>query len=218
VNKRLTCLLLSYFLASPLLVLADTDVNVVGLFSGKALLIINKGKPLTMSAGQVSPLGVKLISADSKKAVLEIDGVRKELAMGQAAIVAGNAPVSENGSVTVYADNTGHYFTEGSINGYTRKFIVDTGASTVVMNSSDAANAGIDFTKGALIPMQTASGLVHGYQVSITTIKIRDLVLHQVDGVVLEGDSPTVVLLGMSVLNRVDIKREGIALTLTKKY
>jgi aspartyl protease family protein len=35
---------------------------------------------------------------------------------------------------------------------------------------------------------------------------------------VLEGDSPPVVLLGMSVLNRVQMERDGMVMTLTKKY
>lgn len=197
---------------------ADTEVNVVGLFTGKAVLIINKAKPVTLSLGQVSQ-GVKLLSADSNKVVVEIEGKRKELGMGQAASVATQQDAAAaSGTVTMYADTAGHYFSEGTINGYPRKFIVDTGASTVVMNSNDATNAGIDYTKGTLIPMQAAGGIVHGYQISIRTLKLRDMVLNQVDAVVLEGNSPPFVLLGMSALNRVDMKREGIALTLTKKY
>jgi aspartyl protease family protein len=42
--------------------------------------------------------------------------------------------------------------------------------------------------------------------------------MNQVDAIVLEGGSPSVVLLGMSALNRLEMKREGLALTLTKKY
>jgi aspartyl protease family protein len=34
---------------------ADTQVNVVGLFTNKALLVINHGKPVTLSVGQTSP-------------------------------------------------------------------------------------------------------------------------------------------------------------------
>ena len=66
-RKELICLLLACLLNNASEVLADTDVNVVGLFSGKAVLIINKGKPQTLSSGQTTPQGVKLISADSKK-------------------------------------------------------------------------------------------------------------------------------------------------------
>ena len=48
------------------LAFAQTQVNVVGLFSGKAVLMINGGTPQTLSAGQTKN-GVKLIAADSQK-------------------------------------------------------------------------------------------------------------------------------------------------------
>lgn len=208
--------LLLLWLLSPLSVLAETQINIVGLFNGKAVVMINNGKPKTLSVGQVSE-GVKLIAADSKKAVLEVEGKRQELGMGQAASVTGSK-ASAPGSVVLYSDSSGHYFADGQINGVTLKFLVDTGASVIAMNSSDARQAGIDYKKGKRIPLHTANGVIHGYQVVVNTLKLGGVVLHQVDAVVNEGDSPPVVLLGMSALNRLDMKREGITLTLTKKY
>lgn len=195
---------------------AETQVNIVGLFNGKAVLMINNGKPRTLSVGQAAE-GVKLISANSKTAVLEVEGKRQELGMGQAASVSGSA-ASAPGSVVLYSDSAGHYFSEGQINGVTLKFLVDTGASVVAMNSNDALRAGIDYKKGKRIPLQTANGVAHGYHVVVNTLKLGGVVLHQIDAVVNEGGSPPVVLLGMSALNRLDMKREGITLTLTKKY
>ena len=196
---------------------ADTQVNVVGLFSGKAVVIVNNGKPQTLSVGQSSREGVKLLSADSRRAVLEVEGNRRELSMGQAVSIAGS-PSTVASSVTLYADSAGHFFSEGWINGAKLKFLVDTGATTVAMNSGDARYAGIDFRKGQPVQMQTANGVAKGYRVVLNTLKIGSLTLHQVDAVVLEGGSPPMVLLGMSALNRLDMKRAGIALTLTRKY
>jgi aspartyl protease family protein len=65
---------------------ADTQVNIVGLFSNKAVLIINGGKPKILSVGQTSD-GVKLIAADSQAATLQVEGNTKRLGMGQAASV-----------------------------------------------------------------------------------------------------------------------------------
>lgn len=196
---------------------ADTQVNVVGLFNGKAVLIINNGKPQTLAAGQSSTEGVKLIAADSGKAVLLVEGKRRELGMGQAAIVAGGSS-SQPGSVTLYADAAGHYITEGQVNGVGLKFLVDTGSTAIAMNSDDALRAGIDYKKGERIGTQTANGTVNAYHVVINTLKLGDVLMNQVDGIVIEGNAPSLVLLGMSALNRMDMKREGIALTLTKKY
>ena len=56
------------------------------------------------------------------------------------------------------------------------------------------------------------------YRVTIATLKIGNITLNQVEASVLEGGSPSVVLLGMSALNRLEMKKQDIALTLTKKY
>src|SRR3954470_6026309 len=60
-----------------------TDVNVVGLFPGKALVSVNGAQPRTLSAGQKTDEGVTLISSDRESATLEIDGKRRVLKMGQ---------------------------------------------------------------------------------------------------------------------------------------
>ena len=197
-------------------VIADTQVNIVGLFSNKAVVIINGGKPKTLSVGQTSE-GVKLIAADSKTATLQIEGKTKQLGMGQAASVGGAASNSVQ-STTLYADSRGHYVSDCQINGATLKFILDTGATTVALNSGDAKYANIDYKRGETELVDTANGVVTAYRVTIATLKIGGITLNQVEGNVLEGGSPSEVLLGMSALNRLDMKRQDIALTLTKKY
>lgn len=193
------------------------QVNVVALFADKAVIIVNKGKPQTLSAGQKSTEGIKLLTANSLRAVLEIEGKRRELGMGQAATVLG-ANLPEGGSAVLYADSSGHHFIEGLVNGARMRMLVDTGATAIAMNASDAKRAGLDYKKGDRSEVQTANGVVQAYHVVINTLKLGSLTLNQVDALVMEGDSPAVVLLGMSALNRMEMKREGIALTLTKKY
>ncbi|HQS37246.1 MAG: aspartyl protease [Methylotenera sp. 24-45-7] len=195
---------------------ADTQVNVVGLFTDKAVVMINGAAPKTLSVGQTSD-GVKLISANSNAATFEIEGKTKQLSMGQAASVAASAAAS-NPSVTLYADAKGHFVAECKINGAALKFLLDTGATYVALNSGDAKFAKIDYKRGRPIQVSTANGVVTAYQVTIAHLKIGNITLSQVEANVLEGGSPSVVLLGMSALNRLDMKRQDIALTLTKKY
>ncbi|MDI1362736.1 TIGR02281 family clan AA aspartic protease [Methylotenera sp.] len=208
--------LLTMSLLSSSICMADTQVNIVGLFSNKAVLMINGGKPKTLSVGQTSD-GVKLISADSQAATLQIEGSTKRLGMGQAASVAGKSS-GGSASAVLYADSQGHFVSDCQINGASLKFILDTGATTVAMNSGDAKFANIDYKRGEPVQVSTANGVVTAYRVTIATLKIGRITLSQVDASVLEGGSPSVVLLGMSALNRLDMKREDIALTLTKKY
>lgn len=178
--------------------------------------MINGDKPRTMSAGQTSPEGVKLISADSESAELEIDGKRQVLGLGQG--ITSNFAPAENSSVTLTADASGHFITDGSINGATVKLLIDTGASMVSLNTSEAKRIGLNYLNGQHGQVSTANGLVPVYKVKLDTVKIGDITLNNVDALVHEGDNLPIVLMGMSFLNRVEMKREGSQMTLIKRY
>jgi aspartyl protease family protein len=196
---------------------AETQINVVGLFSGKAILAINGGKPKTYATGQTTPEGVRILSADSAKVVLEVDGKRRELGMGQGISIGGGAGSGAQ-TATLYGNNDGHFVGEGYINGSPFRFLVDTGATTVAMSSTEARRLGLNYINGQVGAASTAGGMVKAYRVGLNSVKIGNIVLHQVDAMVLEGDSPSIVLLGMTVLNRVQMERDGLVMTLTKKY
>ena len=198
-------------------VLAATQLNVVGLFNGKAVVAINGSAPQTISAGQTKS-GVKLISASSDSATFLVEGKQQTLKMGQAASIAGGNAPTNNSPVSLYADQAGHYFGNLSINGASLKYVVDTGATTVALNSGDAKFAKIDYEKGERINMQTANGDVSAYLVKINTLKIGSIILNNVVATVNEGGSPPVVLLGMTALTQMSMKNENSILTLSKKY
>lgn len=71
--------------------------------------------------------------------------------MGQAANVGGADKTNDEVSVTLYANGRGHHIDQAFINGVPLKYVVDTGATTIPMNSGDAKYSNIDFSKG--IPM-----------------------------------------------------------------
>lgn len=217
-NKGLLCTVVILFtgLLTAELSVADTQVNIVGLFSNKAVMIINGGKPKTLSVGQTSD-GVKLLAADSQTATLQIEGNTKRLGMGQAASVVGKSSAAA-ASAVLYANAQGHFVSDCQINGASLKFLLDTGATSVALNSGDAKFANIDYKRGEPMQVSTANGVVTAYRVMIATLKIGGITLNQVEANVLEGGSPPLVLMGMSALSRLDMKREDIALMLTKKY
>ena len=207
------CWLVSCLCFAPALWAAD--VGLAGVFPGKALLSINGGAPRTVAVGVKTEEGVKVLSIEGEYATLEVDGRKRVLRVGQNVIAqpSGSGPAK----VVLTADSAGHFFTTGSINGMSVRFLVDTGASMVSMGASDARRLGIDFSKAQVALSQTANGLAQVSRVKLDSVKIGEIVLNNVDASVHQQDMP-VVLLGMSFLNRMDMQRQGDTMTLKKNY
>ena len=193
-----------------------TDVNVIGLFPGKALVVINHGAPRTLSVGQRSAEGVLLVSSSSKGAVLEIDGKREALEMGQHVETA--AQSGSRATVTLPADSRGQFYANGMVNGAHVRFMVDTGATSILLPASDAARLGVDYQRGERWQIQTANGNAPAYHVVLDSVTLGDITLHNVDAVVAEAAGLDVALLGMSFLNRTEMRRDGAYMTLTRRY
>ena len=196
---------------------AAADINVVALTAGKAVVTINGGKPLTMQVGQSSPEGVRLIEATSESATFEVGGRRRTRSMGQT-ISLGGGPVSAQ-RATLTADAGGHFVTTAAINGVSMRFMVDTGASLVTISSGDAKRASINYLSGQKAVLQTANGTTPAYRIKLDTVRLGDITLNNVDGVVVEGNvMGELGLLGLSFLNRVEMRRDGATMTLTRRY
>ena len=110
------------------------------------------------------------------------------------------------------------YRVVGSINGFPVRFLVDTGASSIAMNSAQARRLGIDYrVEGKPGMASTASGVVRSYGVVLDRVKVGDIELRNVRAEIIDGSHPQQVLLGMTFLSRVDMAREGQMLELTSK-
>jgi aspartyl protease family protein len=212
-RNSIAALALGFALAAPA---AATDVTVVGLSSARASVSINRGSPRWLAVGQRSPEGVLLVAVDREAATFEIDGKRRVLRMNQAYVAAG-AAAGGSSSVTLKADARGHFVTDGQVNGGTVRFMVDTGATTIALPAADAKRLGIDYLKGERGMVQTANGTAPAYRVKLDTVRLGDITINGVEGVVLEGGLQT-ALLGMSFLNRTEMKRDGETMVLTKRF
>lgn len=191
-----------------------TSVSVVGLFKDKAIVSIDGGKPRTLGVGQTMG-GVKLLAADSDSASFDVDGKRRTLSMGQS--FAGGAAAGERQSVTLIADARGHFAAAGSLNGYPVSFLVDTGATSIAINAAEAKRIGLDYRAGQAVGVGTAAGMVPAWRVKFNTVKVGGITLNQVDGLVVETGLD-VPLLGMSFLNRMEMRRDGQTMTLIQRY
>lgn len=192
------------------------EVQVVGLFSGKAIVVVDGGKPRTLSVGQ-SLGNVKLISATSEAAVIEVDGKRRTLTTG-GQVAMGGYTKSAKPTVIIPADHGGHYYAEGAINGIPMRFLVDTGATMVSLGASDARRLGINYLQGERGYSNTANGPAVVYKVKFNTVKVGAITLNGIDGLVHESADMPFALLGMSFLNRLELKHDREQLTMTQRY
>ncbi|MFZ6656895.1 retropepsin-like aspartic protease family protein [Undibacterium sp. TJN19] len=191
-----------------------TEIGVVGLFPGKAILVVDGAPPKTYSVGSNIGSDAKLIEADRETATVMIKGKRQVLIMGQ---TVHHSAGGTGNSIVLKAGDRGHFMAPAVINGVSVNMLVDTGASVVVLPASDAIRMGLNYKQGAPGRANTANGLVDMYMLKLDTVKIGDVELHQVDASVIEKGL-SVPLLGMSFLNRMEMKREGDQMTLTKRY
>ena len=191
------------------------DVTLVGLIGAKAIVVIDGGAPRTLAPGQKTAEGVVLLGTEKDAANFEIDGKKKTLRMGQAYSAAARAGRQ---NVTLNADARGHFVTMGSINGGSVRFLVDTGATFVTLPATEAKRLGINYLQGQRGQMQTPNGVVVVYRVMLDTVRIGDIEINKVDAVVNANDAMGVTLLGMSFLNRMEMKRDGQSMTLTKRF
>jgi aspartyl protease family protein len=190
------------------------DITVVGLFPGKAVLVVDGGSPKTYAVGSAVTAGVRLLAVDQAGATLENNGRREVLALGSH--VNRQAPAAQVSAV-LQADERGHFFAQGMINGSPLRMLVDTGASLIALPAADARRMGIDYRKGQQGMVSTANGVAPAFRVRLDTVRIGDLELNQVDALVQEQGLP-IALLGMSFLNRTEMRRSGEQMTLTRRY
>ncbi len=193
-----------------------TEITVMALFKDKAMLVID-GKKRFVKKDKRTPEGVLLISANSEVAILEVDGKTDKYPLGTY-ISATPAEPPEKEGFRMHQKSDGHYRPIGSINGYTVKFMVDTGATTIAMNSFQAKRLGLKYKKGTPVQVGTANGVAFGYKLKLNTVKLGHITVRNVESIVLEGSSPSEVLLGMSFLNEVEVTQKGKVMVFKKKF
>jgi aspartyl protease family protein len=190
------------------------DISVVGLFPGKAVLVVDGGSPKTYAVGSAVTDGVRLLAVDQAGATLDNKGRREVLALGSH--VNRQAPAA-SATAVLQADERGHFFAQGMINGNPLRMLVDTGASLIALPATEALRMGIDYRKGQQGMVSTANGVAPAFRVRLDTVRIGDLELNQVVALVDEQGLP-IALLGMSFLNRIEMRRSGDQMTLVRRY
>lgn len=114
--------------------------------------------------------------------------------------------------VTLKRNKYHHYVASGTINNKPVVFMLDTGATDVVIPENVAQK--LDLARGASSYAVTANGTVQVFQTRIPQLGLGPIVLHDVRASInphMEGDG---ILLGMSVLKQLEFSQSGDELTL----
>lgn len=194
------------------------SVALQGMLGSKALLIVNGGAPKGVAPGE-SHQGVKVLSTLGDQAVVEIDGKRHTLRVGDAPASVGavGAAPGRGSRIVLTEGSGGHFMTQGAINGQSVNFMVDTGATAVALSVADAQRVGLNFRSGRPIYVNTANGTAPAWLVKLNSVKVGDVEVYEVDAVVSPQAMPF-VLLGNSFLSRFQMKRENDQMVLEKRY
>lgn len=202
-------LIAALVLTLPGTLVAAPQVLAISLAQGRAELVIDGRTVRSLRDGQVSPEGVALIAATRSSALIEVDGTRHSLGLGETTAT----------SAVLKADRSGHFTTTAYLNGVPVPAMIDTGATAVAFSAELARRLGIDFSRGAPVTIGTAGGAKSGWRVTLARVQVGDIVLANVDTTVVDAtaaDLP-IVLVGMTYLNSVEMQRVGDTLTLTRR-
>ncbi|MDY6991411.1 MAG: retropepsin-like aspartic protease [Pseudomonadota bacterium] len=213
----------AFFCSSVVIITAfaqEPEITVVGLSQDTAIIVFNDHYHV-LHPGETLTGDITLVSADSEKAILEINGQESIHHLSQR-ISREAYSTPKTPPIRIFPDSQGLYSVAGQINGYAVDFIVDTGATVIAMSSKQAQRMGIHHYRrqGQAGVSSTAAGNVRSYQIALAHVKVGHLSQDNVTAVIIEGEHPHKILLGMSFLKHIQLSRNGKVLELrqSKEY
>jgi aspartyl protease family protein len=189
------------------------SVTFNGRMGERALLVIN-GQPRMVAAG-ASVEGVRLVGFEGENVRVEVGGHTVSLRPGTPVNLGGAASEGTGREIVLPAGPGGHFFGDGSINGRSAHFMVDTGATSVAMSTYDADRFGVDYKNAQRSLAGTANGTTVVYRVSLKSVRVGDVEVYNVEAVVIPT-MMTQVLLGNSFLSRFKMTRSNELMRLEK--
>jgi aspartyl protease family protein len=186
------------------------------LGANKALLVID-GQMQTVAVG-ATVKGVTLRSLTADEAVVLIGGKPFSVRLGASPVsLAGRGNEGGGGDTIVLpVSSGGHFMANGTINGKSANFMVDTGATMISMSVAEAERLGLKYDGGRRGMATTAGGNVPVYEVSLRSLRIGDVEVYNLSAGVVAADMPF-ILLGNNFLSRFNMRREGDTMRLDKK-
>ncbi|SDJ95513.1 retropepsin-like aspartic protease family protein [Microbulbifer yueqingensis] len=181
------------------------QVQLKALFGSSAMLEVD-GRQRLLKSGQTSPEGVRLLEANSKFARVKVGERVQKLTLD--APVAARYARAEQTEVRLVADSRGHFSTDAWVNGRRVPVLVDTGATSIAFNYPTAKGLGLDLDGAEPISVATANGVTRAYRVTLASVTVGGIKLHNIEATVHANEFPHITLLGNSFLSRVDMEQQ----------
>ena len=125
-----------------------------------------------------------------------------EPAAATAATATPTASILYGSEMSIPLASSGHFLVDADVNSRSVQFVVDTGATSIVLSPDAAAAAGIRPSRDQFtLKAQTANGIVPFAPVMLREIRLGSFVAYDVEAMV-NGAPMDVSLLGMSFLGR----------------
>ncbi len=178
-----------------------------GMVHDKAQIWVN-GRLIRLTSGQTSKNGVKLLSANLDEIVVLVEGKRYRYKKNNS-----QGTILTDKVTLIRGPDSSGYWAKGRINGKDVTFLIDTGASYVVMNKVQAR--ALKIKRGnKKIQVSTATKIETAYQVTLDTVSVGDIELQNIPAIITKHKYPPYPLLGMSFLSHVEINQENEQMTL----
>lgn len=182
-------------------------INYRGMVHDKVWIWVN-GHLIKLTPGQTSKNGVKLLSANLDEIVVLVEGKRYRYKKNNS-----QGTILTDKVTLIRDSNSSGYWAKGRINGKDVTFLIDTGASYVVMNKVQAR--ALKIKRGnKKIQVSTATKIETAYQVTLDTVSVGDIEFQNIPAIITKHRYPPYPLLGMSFLRHVEINQEYEQMTL----
>ncbi|WP_297575336.1 TIGR02281 family clan AA aspartic protease [uncultured Deefgea sp.] len=213
--RPLTALCAGLLLALPPLAMAD-EMTLLATMGSKAIFQLN-GQKKTLQIGQTVG-GIKVISIAADSAVIEAsNGRQRRLGLGEGYVISAATPSDGDSSVVLSPSQGGHYLAEVAINGQSQTGVIDTGATHLSMSANVANQLKLNYQNGQPMRSHTANGVIRSWLIVLPKARIGNVTLYNLDLVVRDSNDNSPILIGMSTLNRFQMKREQELMILSKK-
>ena len=206
--RLLSILVVPIVLLVPTEVFADHEILFKKLHGNKAWLHVN-GKPGAYAKGQPRN-GVKVLSIKKKEIIVKVHGKRY--------LYKKNSKIGKKLQDEIkipYNSRYSAYYVVGYINGKKIGFVLDTGATDVVISAKDAKRLKIPLKYSERTKVRLADGkIVDAWRTKVRSVRIGDIEITNVSVGIIKQKGEATPLLGMSFLSQLEISQSSNIMTL----